>query len=739
VDETFLTSSAEDVRALIAALWLGPPDSSDRIGDIRLAPHQVTAISRIRVAFAEFGGALLCDVVGSGKTYIGAAIASEARNALIIAPASLRPMWMEALRQTKTDARFITIESLSRSAPARVKADTIVIDEAHHFRNAATIRRRHLADLICGRTVLMMTATPIHNSRRDLDSLFALFLGARAAHLTDADLASLVVRRDKTQIVCSAPIPDVRTTEWLPVGDDGAIANAILALPPPVPPRDSGSADALVAHGLVRQWASSEAALQSAVQRRLARAAALEASLDVGDYPSVVELGSWMSGDDSIQLGFAGLLAPHSAAAFSDLLAAVRMHATALRRLVSQLKSVRTLDDERAARLCEIRSRHPSALIVAFSSYEATVRMLFEILSRSERVAMLTSRGGRVAGGRVSRAEIIEQFSPGGPIVAASDRIDLLLTTDLLSEGVNLQKAEVVIHLDLPWTPARIEQRVGRLARVGSHHSQVSVYGLAPPPSAERILSTSELLGAKWRAACAALGREHDLGLGTVDPPLSRAPSESHEAIRSLISCWHDCGINPHENEKYPVVAAIEADEPGFVALIERNATFILIGTDGSKISESPVIVERVCQAANGKDASVDEHLAELALACIEDWMTARDASETAGLGSSAFLRTRRQMLGRIDAATSHTPVHERASRARLFDRARASVTSTRNAAEEKMLDQILRSPDSIGDNRWLEEVAAIGTRNADGGNKDRRYRIRAILLLVDLTPPPSS
>ena len=653
MDKTFVAASADDVRALIATLWLGPSPASDTIGDVRLAPHQVTAIGRIRIAFTEFGGALLCDVVGSGKTYIGAAVASAVKNALIIAPASLRQMWVEALRQTQTNARFITVESLSSRTPSFDAIDTIIVDEAHHFRNTSTIRHRRLADLISSSTVLLMTATPIHNSRRDLESLLSLFLGTRAAHLSDPELATLVVRRDKTQIGGSAPIPEVRATEWLTVGDDEDIADAIIALPPPVPPRDSGRADSLVVHGLVRQWASSEAALRSAVQRRLTRASALEASLEEGDYPSAIELRSWVNGEDSIQLGFAGLLAPPSSDLPGDLLAAVRLHAAALRRLLALLKSHRVLDAERAERLRLIRSRHHDAAIVAFSSYEATVRTLFEGLCGSGRVALLTSRGGRVAGGRVSRSEIIEQFSPTGRAPPTSDRIDFLLTTDLLSEGVNLQRAEVVVHLDLPWTPARIDQRVGRIARIGSPHPRVSVYGLAPPPSAENILSTSEVLGEKWQAATKALGRERDLGLGTTHQPVTPAPAESHEGLRTIISRWRRAGTGPLTNERKTIVAAVVALEPGFIAVIERNARLILIGCECSAISE--------CRRATSRgsltppvapSAPIDAGATERALAQVNDWITARDASESAGLGSSAFLRTRRRILEIDDGIT---------------------------------------------------------------------------------------
>ena len=46
--------------------------------------------------------------------------------------------------------------------------------------------------------------------------------------------------------------------------------------------------------------------------------------------------------------------------------------------------------------------------------------------------------------------------------------VDLLIATDLLSEGLNLQDASVVVHLDLPWTAARLTQRIGRVWRVGA-------------------------------------------------------------------------------------------------------------------------------------------------------------------------------------------------------------------------------------------------------------------------------
>src|ERR1019366_7091035 len=101
--------------------------------------------------------------------------------------------------------------------------------------------------------------------------------------------------------------------------------------------------------------------------------------------------------------------------------------------------------------------------------------------------------------GRRPRADILRALA--APSLAqpraAHDAVSLVIATDLLSEGVNLQGAGVVVHLDIPWTPAGLEQRVGRAARLGSARTRVHVYGIAPPRSAERVLALSRRLAEK--------------------------------------------------------------------------------------------------------------------------------------------------------------------------------------------------------------------------------------------------
>src|SRR6201999_3019501 len=121
--------------------------------------------------------------------------------------------------------------------------------------------------------------------------------------------------------------------------------------------------------------------------------------------------------------------------------------------------------------------------------YAETVNALRAKLAVDSGIASLTANGARVAGGRVSRDTVLAQFTPAQTpqrATPAAERIDLLLTTDLLSEGLNLQEASVAVHLDLPWNPARLEQRVGRIRRIGSRFPTVSGDVGAPPASAEK-------------------------------------------------------------------------------------------------------------------------------------------------------------------------------------------------------------------------------------------------------------
>src|SRR5687767_6559473 len=120
------------VRAAIARVTLGIQSVGAELGSIRLQPHQASAVERLTEALHEFGGAILCDQVGMGKTFVALAVARHCACRLVVAPASLESMWRDALARTGVHAGFITYERLSRSDPPESAPDLLILDEAHH-------------------------------------------------------------------------------------------------------------------------------------------------------------------------------------------------------------------------------------------------------------------------------------------------------------------------------------------------------------------------------------------------------------------------------------------------------------------------------------------------------------------------------------------------------------------------------------------------------------------------------
>src|SRR5688572_29950617 len=496
------------VRAVIAHTWLSP-DVPMTLGSITLRPHQREAVARARVALEAHGGTLIADDVGLGKTFIALALAAEARRPLVVGPAALRAMWTDAAAQTAVPLEYRSYEALSRSPMPAKGYDLVVLDEAHHVRTPRTVRYRHLAQGLVGARVVLLTATPIHNSARDLRALLALFLGALAWAVDEGELATHVIRREQEDVAFDAPLPSLTAPRSIALSNDDELLDAIISLPAAVPPRDGGDGGALVSFTLARMWASSHFALRAALRRRLHRARALEDALGCGRHPTRGELRAWAIGDDATQLAFPELVATTGEGDIGDLLRAVQVHASALEKLIRAMPVDSPHDRERADRIRGIALNHPGEKVIAFTQFADTATALFRLLRDSVRCCRLDGGGAQVAGGRLSRREALARFAPrasGGAEPAACDRIDLLITTDLLSEGVNLQDASVVVHLDLPWTSARMAQRVGRSHRVGATHASTVVYAIAPPAAAETLLRQEQRLRDKLHAAARVTG-----------------------------------------------------------------------------------------------------------------------------------------------------------------------------------------------------------------------------------------
>jgi hypothetical protein len=148
--------------------------------------------------------------------------------------------------------------------------------------------------------------------------------------------------------------------------------------------------------------------------------------------------------------------------------------------------------------------------------------------------------GGVDQGGR---AATVEGFAPktasrladdGTP--TAKDEFDLLLTTDVLAEGVNLQQAGEIINFDLPWNPMRIVQRHGRIDRIGSQFKEVQLGVFFPAERLDAMLGLESRLVEKLAQAAAAVGTGQVLPGQAASPDVILSdPDEAVEQIEELV------------------------------------------------------------------------------------------------------------------------------------------------------------------------------------------------------------
>lgn len=712
---TLRPASLSGVRHVIArAILENDVVAPLRQGNVVLRPHQRAAAARLADIVKHSGGALLAEPVGVGKTYTALAVAGAVGgDVAIVVPASLRAMWRQALEACEMTATVVTHEALSRGARPAGQAAVVVIDEAHRFRVATTRRYGLVADLCRTAKVLLVSATPVQNRRDDLAALLALFLGRQAFRLTDEQLAAYVVR-GLSDVDHELPrlIGPIGVT-IAPVDD---CLDELLRLPSPVPAKDESLPGALLTIGLLHQWSSSRAALVAALKRRRARALAMLSAIEAGARPTRAELSAWTYASDALQLAFPALVVADKESTASDLdelRDSLDAHHRATGDLLRSIERSPNPDDGRAAWLNQLCDAHPQERIIAFCHYEETVRALWARLARRSGVASLTAKGARVAGGAVTRDVVLRQFTPDAsrPAVAAAERIQLLLTTDLLSEGLNLQEASVVVHLDYPWNPARLDQRVGRIRRIGSRHESVTVYALAPPAPVERLLQLEKRLSAKLRVASRTIGvAGHILPAWSCLPVAERGLANSDGELRRHLAAWLEDAAPAAEVAAPPMVAATRCATDGFIALAVGESAPVLMTNLGGEVSSAP---QRLLDAARlASDVEVAPNLENAAAArdAVESWLANRRASASIDFSAAASSRTRRLALRRVAHALSRAPRHRRTTLAPLAAAARAVATAPLPEGAERVFDTLVAA--DLSDEAWLRSVAAFGELN---------------------------
>jgi hypothetical protein len=348
---------------------------------------------------------------------------------------------------------------------------------------------------------------------------------------------------------------------------------------------------------------------------------------------------------------------------------------------------------------------------VAFSEYAETVGALYRLLVPRLRVAMLTHAGGRSAGGRVSRDEVLERFVPGSRATTPErERIDVLLTTDVLSEGVSLHDASVVVHLDLPWNPARLAQRVGRVRRIGSPETSVIVYAMAPPAPAERMLELEGRLRRKLRVAALTVGVS-----GEVLPGIASAHDDSsasvHQALAAALAAWRGSSHPPPE----PVCGAVRSTRNGFIACVRISGHLSLIGGTDT-VTDDPEALAELVHGAGEADVTVGSSECASAESAITAWLRRRDTVNVVDLPERRVARSRRALLRRVEYISHRIPRHARPGATPMLATVRNVAGAALSAGAERLLHEITHS--ALSDSDWLQaigEFATLHTRTPRG------------------------
>ena len=138
--------------------------------------------------------------------------------------------------------------------------------------------------------------------------------------------------------------------------------------------------------------------------------------------------------------------------------------------------------------------------VVIFTESKETGDYLYDHLQKEfpKQVMFYSSRGGRhenlslLSKNSIARDIIRDNFDPNQKGNYQVNDIRLLITTDVLAEGINLHRSNVLVNYDLPWNPTRVLQRAGRVNRLGSKFNNVHIFNFFPTTVSDAHLGLEE-------------------------------------------------------------------------------------------------------------------------------------------------------------------------------------------------------------------------------------------------------
>ncbi len=443
-----------------------------------------------RTALRRFRGrGLLCDEVGLGKTIEAGLVLKEyvvrgmVRRVLVLTPPGLVEQWREELAAkfgmsdfvASTDDAFRSADSQSwerfprviaslatarqakhRSAITGIVYDLAIVDEAHHLKNRSSVSWKFV-NALQKKYILFLTATPVQNR---LDELYNLITILKPGQLKTP-------REFRRRFVAGGGDPRLpknrgRLRELLA---DVMVRHSRGQVSVQLPPRR--------AHTIRLELSPEERALYDDVSN-LVRSLTRPSNEDDGPAPALSNAHRFTLRILQREIGSSPAAARPTLLKLADN-ERLADHREALLALAGRARRI-----GRWAKAKALEKLLPGLLagrnerVLIFTHFHQTLELLAKRLDAME-LEFATYHGGLTA---AAKTEAIQRFERGAQV---------LLSTEAAGEGRNLQFCRRMVNFDLPWNPMRIEQRVGRIHRIGQTRP-VEIYNLSARGTIEDYL-----------------------------------------------------------------------------------------------------------------------------------------------------------------------------------------------------------------------------------------------------------
>ena len=585
--------------------------------------YQEQAVLNAKKILEEYGGVFISDVVGLGKTYVSAMLSSQLDGrTLVLAPPVLLEKanpgaWPNVFSDFRVPADFESLgklEHLIRHGTEKYK--NVFIDEAHRFRTESNITYEKLAQICRGKRVVLVTATPLNNTPKDILSQIKLFQNAKkstipnipnlesffrqleqeikkldrqkdrneyiqtakenAGKIRESVLKYLMVRRTRKEIESyfaddlknqKLKFPKVENPEaafyQLNEKESGVFNKTIKLITqefhyarytPLLYYKGENELEQFEIQSqknlgcfmkilLIKRLESSFHAFRNTVDRFIANHRLFHKELIEGNvYISkkhTNKIFEFLDNDDenAIQtLLETNKAREYPASDFTDELKKNLENDLKILNKIQQLWGDLKRDPKLLSfiELLATRSVLKKNKLIVFTESKETAEYLAEELKNrlpDGRVAKASSHAGVIvftgAASTATREKVIENFD--ARVRLPKDDYRILITTEVLSEGVNLHRSNVVINYDIPWNPTRLIQRVGRINRVDTSFDKIYSFNFFPTEESNDQIKLKEAAEAKIQAFITLLGADARLLTEGED-------IESHELFNRLVS-----------------------------------------------------------------------------------------------------------------------------------------------------------------------------------------------------------